>query len=61
MLVLHRKLNQSIKINDNITITVVQVGPGSVRLGIEAPLTIPIVRSELNDNSTNNCDPDTIA
>ena len=49
MLVLSRKKNESIKIGDNIVITVVEVRGDKVRLGIEAPREISVIRSELND------------
>jgi len=47
MLVLSRKLNESIVIGDNITIKVVSMENGVVKLGIEAPKEISIIRSEL--------------
>lgn len=47
MLVLSRKKNESIKIDENITITVVEVKGDRVRLGIEAPKHIRIMRSEV--------------
>jgi carbon storage regulator len=47
MLVLARKVGQSIVINDNITILVIEVRGDQVRLGIEAPRSIPVHRSEL--------------
>lgn len=47
MLVLSRKINESIQIADNITITVVDVHQGKVRLGITAPKNIQVYRSEL--------------
>ena len=47
MLVLQRKLYQSVRIGHDITITVVRTGPGSVHLGIEAPKTVAIARTEL--------------
>ncbi len=49
MLVLSRKKNESIVINDNIVITVVEVRGDKVRLGIEAPREIPVHRSEVYD------------
>lgn len=48
MLVLSRKENQRIRLGDDITITIVRVAGDQVRLGIDAPKTIPIVREELN-------------
>lgn len=47
MLVLARQLNQSLKIGDAITVTVVRISDGSVRLGIDAPRGLNIVREEL--------------
>jgi len=47
MLVLSRKKNESIIIDDHITITVVEIRGGKVRLGIQAPKEIPIHRSEI--------------
>ena len=47
MLVLTRKLNQEILIGENIKITVLKVKGNTVRLGIEAPREVRIVRSEL--------------
>lgn len=49
MLVLSRKKNESIIVDDNIVITVVEVRGDKVRLGIEAPKEIPIHRSEIYD------------
>lgn len=47
MLVLARKLDESIVIGDNITIKVISVDKGIVKLGIDAPPDVAIVRSEL--------------
>ncbi len=47
MLVLSRKKNESIIINDNITIVVVEIRGDKVRLGIEAPKEIPVHRNEV--------------
>lgn len=48
MLVLSRKENQRIRLGDDITITIVRVAGDQVRLGIDAPRTVPIVREELS-------------
>lgn len=47
MLVLSRKLKQEILIGENIKITVLKVKGNTVRLGIEAPRDIHVVRGEL--------------
>lgn len=47
MLVLARKVGQSIVINDNVEVLVIEVRGDQVRLGIEAPRTIPVHRKEL--------------
>jgi carbon storage regulator len=49
MLILSRKINQSIVIGDDITLTVVEVSPGKVRIGIDAPQDVPVFRKELLD------------
>ncbi|MEN2986426.1 MAG: carbon storage regulator CsrA, partial [Thermodesulfovibrionaceae bacterium] len=47
MLVLTRKLGQSIRIGDEIIIKVLDIDGSQVRIGIEAPKGIPIFREEL--------------
>lgn len=47
MLVLSRRPGERILIGDNIAITVVRIGPSSVRLGIDCPKDVSIRRSEL--------------
>ena len=47
MLVLTRKPGEQIVIGNNIRITVVGVGPGRVKLGIEAPANVRVDRSEI--------------
>lgn len=47
MLVLGRKKEERIKIGDDITIVVVEIRDGKVRLGIDAPKYIPIYREEI--------------
>lgn len=47
MLVLSRKKDESIVINENIVITVLEIRGDKVRLGIQADKNIPIARSEL--------------
>ena len=47
MLVLSRKKNESIIINDNITVTVIEIRGDKVRLGIEAPKDVSVHRREV--------------
>ena len=47
MLVLTRRLMEKLYIGDEICVTVVRLEGGQVRLGIEAPRQIPVVRAEL--------------
>lgn len=49
MLVLARKLGQQIVIDENITLKVLSVRGGTVRLGIEAPQSVPVERGELKE------------
>jgi carbon storage regulator len=53
MLVLNRKIGQSITIDDNIKITVLHSKHGGMRLGIKAPEHIKILRDELITHKTN--------
>lgn len=50
MLVLTRKILQKIIIAENIVVTVISIKGGRVKLGLEAPEEIPIVRQELLDD-----------
>ena len=47
MLVLSRKAGERIWIGDDISVTVVRISGGGVRIGIEAPKELPVVREEL--------------
>lgn len=49
MLVLSRKKNESIVINNDITVVVVEIRGDKVRLGVEAPKDIPVHRREVYD------------
>lgn len=49
MLVLSRKKNESIIINNDITIVVVEIRGDKVRLGVEAPKEVPVHRREVFD------------
>ena len=54
MLVLSRKLGEKIQIGDNVTITVVRLAQGTVRLGIDAPLDLAVVRDEIKQPAQGN-------
>lgn len=47
MLVITRRVNQSIRIGDRIEIKIVGIEKGKVKVGISAPLDIPVYREEL--------------
>ena len=49
MLVISRKIDEGVIIGDNIKITIIEVNRDRVRLGIDAPQNIKIVRNELYD------------
>ncbi len=51
MLVLTRKLNQSITLGDDMKITVLSIDGDRVSLGVEAPRAVRIFRSELLDGT----------
>ncbi len=53
MLVLSRKLNESIVIHDNVVVTVLGVKGDTVRLGINAPVEIPVHRQEVYEKLQN--------
>lgn len=57
MLVLSRKRNESIVINDDITIVVVEIRGDKVRLGIDAPKAIPVHRKEVYEAIRRNENP----
>ena len=54
MLVLSRKSQEEIVIGGNIRITVVEVSGGRVKLGITAPVEIPVHRAEISDRMRRN-------
>lgn len=47
MLVLSRRVGERIVIDGNITVTVVEIQGGKIRLGIEAPKEVPVWREEI--------------
>lgn len=54
MLILHRKKGQSLTIDDKITLTVLEAGSEGVKLAIDAPRDISILRSELKEATVEN-------
>jgi len=51
MLVLTRKADETIRIGDDIVVTIVRVKGNSVRVGVEAPKGVRVVRGELLDRT----------
>jgi len=58
MLVLTRKVGESVQINEEVTVTLVQVKGRQIRLGIKAPRHVKIFRTELleDESAANNRD-----
>lgn len=54
MLILQRRKGQSLSINDNITLTIVDTGADWVKLAIDAPKEVPVLRSELKEAAAEN-------
>jgi carbon storage regulator len=54
MLVLSRKLDESIVIDGRIRVKIIRIEGESVKLGIEAPLDVPVHRKEIYDEIENN-------
>jgi len=52
MLVLTRKLQQQIKIGEQITVTILRVKGNAVRIGVQAPREVRVVRGELPKDET---------
>lgn len=55
MLILHRRLGQSILIGDNIKIVVLRNRKGYMSIGIKAPIAIKILREELLSRKHRRC------
>ena len=49
MLVLSRKQNERIRVGDSVVVTIVRVSGDKVRIGIEAPADVRVLRDELDD------------
>lgn len=49
MLILTRKAGETIRIGDSITVTVVQLNDGQIKLGIDAPKSVTVHRGEVYD------------
>ncbi len=52
MLILTRRLNERIFIGDGIALVVLSIDNNRVKLGIEAPADVPILREEIVDDAT---------
>jgi carbon storage regulator len=48
MLVFTRKAGEAVRIGDDIELSVVEIGASTIRLGIDAPRAVRIIRSELS-------------
>jgi carbon storage regulator len=47
MLILTRRTGESVRIGDDVTVTVLGMKSGQVRIGVSAPKTIPVHREEV--------------
>ena len=47
MLILTRRVGESLRISDDIVVTIVEVNGNQVRVGIEAPQDVTVLREEL--------------
>lgn len=54
MLILQRRKGESLSISNNITLTIVDTGADWVKLAIDAPKEIPILRTELVEAAAEN-------
>ena len=58
MLVLSRRLGESVHIGNDITVTIVRLGPNTVRIGITAPQDVPVVRDDAKAKAVTNGESD---
>ena len=49
MLILSRKVDEKIKVGDDITITIIEVRGDQVKIGVEAPKHVKVFRQEVFD------------
>lgn len=54
MLILSRRIGEQIQIGEHVCITVVRIGQGGVRIGVEAPEGFSIVRHEIHGQTVEN-------
>lgn len=47
MLALARKVNESIVINDNVEVTILEIKGDQIKIGIKAPKSVPVYRKEI--------------
>lgn len=47
MLILSRKMNEKIKIGDEITVTIIEIRSDQVKIGVEAPKDVKVFRQEI--------------
>ena len=57
MLVLTRKIGEEIIIAGNIRISIVEVGPGRVKIGIQAPKSVSVDRAEIHEKKQAESEP----
>lgn len=53
MLILNRKVNESIMIDDRIEVRILEIVDGKIKIGIEAPRDVTILRKEIYDEIRN--------
>lgn len=68
MLALARKVNESIVINDNVEVAILEIKGDQVKIGISAPKSVPVYRKELyvqiqeaNKEAVNTASPESLS